>query len=426
MRLSRKTISKHWWKFLGFLFVLGLVNLAGLMACCVGVFVTLPVSLAALMYAYEDIFNPPGLPSAPPPGSGAPGADGRAQPGGSGGAWKVVAVIVAGLMLLLAIPIGAILLAIGWKYQTVQDRQRTQARTQFGQAYQQAPTFVVRGTVTDAATGRPIAGARVDDSFYGARPARPPQQTLTDAQGHYELHTAFEDHPLAVSAPGYDSRRYTFLTSRLRPGQPAQIDFQLRPAQAVEAAAFRPELAALDETVRRGNQAWSRGDYSQALALLLPAAQTGHPIAQHRLGVMYARGQGVEKDFAEATRWFRQAAEQGQGESQYSMGLRYFWGQGVAQDDQESVRWLKLAADQGVDLAAAALKNRYALGVGVPPDLVEAYKWGLVAGAQADSTTKEDITLADLAAKLTPDELAEAQRRAREFVPKQTLPADLP
>ena len=65
MRLSRKTISLHWWKFFGFLLVLGLLNLAGLVACLVGFFVTLPVSLAALMYAYEDIFNPHGVESRP-------------------------------------------------------------------------------------------------------------------------------------------------------------------------------------------------------------------------------------------------------------------------------------------------------------------------------------------------------------------------
>jgi uncharacterized membrane protein len=58
MRVSRKTISKHWWKFLGFLIVLGLVNLGGLLLCFVGIFLTIPTSFAALMYAYEDIFNP--------------------------------------------------------------------------------------------------------------------------------------------------------------------------------------------------------------------------------------------------------------------------------------------------------------------------------------------------------------------------------
>jgi tRNA A-37 threonylcarbamoyl transferase component Bud32 len=58
MELSRKTISKHWWKFLGFIIILGLINLAGLLACFIGLFVTVPLSLAALMYAYEDIFGP--------------------------------------------------------------------------------------------------------------------------------------------------------------------------------------------------------------------------------------------------------------------------------------------------------------------------------------------------------------------------------
>src|ERR1035441_1251212 len=81
MRVSRKTISRHWWKFLGFLLMLGLVNLAGLMACGIGVFITIPVSLAALMYAYEDIFNPPGWPAGPPAQSGLPGAESRWQAG---------------------------------------------------------------------------------------------------------------------------------------------------------------------------------------------------------------------------------------------------------------------------------------------------------------------------------------------------------
>ena len=56
MRLSRKTVAKHWWKFLGFGIVLVLFNLAGVLLLCVGVFLTFPISLAALMYAYQDIF----------------------------------------------------------------------------------------------------------------------------------------------------------------------------------------------------------------------------------------------------------------------------------------------------------------------------------------------------------------------------------
>jgi hypothetical protein len=104
MRLSLRTITQHWWKFFGFLLVLGLLNLAGLLACFFGVFVTLPVSFAALMFAYEDIFNPPGLPSTGPAerpvlssASGAP-PNLAAQPSGWG-AW--VTVLLAGLAIVL-------------------------------------------------------------------------------------------------------------------------------------------------------------------------------------------------------------------------------------------------------------------------------------------------------------------------------------
>ncbi len=64
MELSRKVISKHWWNFFGFLIVMVLVDILGVLACCIGVFVTLPLTMIALMYAYEDIFR---TPAAPPP-----------------------------------------------------------------------------------------------------------------------------------------------------------------------------------------------------------------------------------------------------------------------------------------------------------------------------------------------------------------------
>ncbi|HUJ11173.1 MAG TPA: GYF domain-containing protein [Verrucomicrobiae bacterium] len=56
MELSRRIVTKHWWLMLGFLIVCGLVLIAGLLACCVGVFITTAVAQAALMYAYDEIF----------------------------------------------------------------------------------------------------------------------------------------------------------------------------------------------------------------------------------------------------------------------------------------------------------------------------------------------------------------------------------
>ena len=57
MELSRKVVTKHWWLMLGFLIVCLLVAVAGLLACCVGIFVATAIIQAALMYAYEDIFG---------------------------------------------------------------------------------------------------------------------------------------------------------------------------------------------------------------------------------------------------------------------------------------------------------------------------------------------------------------------------------
>lgn len=57
MELSRKMVSKHWWKLLSFGIVLALITLGGVLACGIGLFVTAPIALAAQMYAYEDIFG---------------------------------------------------------------------------------------------------------------------------------------------------------------------------------------------------------------------------------------------------------------------------------------------------------------------------------------------------------------------------------
>ncbi|HVM47251.1 MAG TPA: protein kinase [Candidatus Acidoferrum sp.] len=183
------------------------------------------------------------------------------------------------------------------------------------------------------------------------------------------------------------------------------------------------EAKALSTAVRRGSRAWSDGDFSKALALLLPAALKGDPVAQHRVGVMYALGQGVDQNFGEATRWFRKAAEQGQGEAQFSMGLRYHEGQGVPRNPVEAARWFKLAADQGITLAASALAGCYAKGDGVAPDLVEAYVYRVLGGEDV-MPSWVTITIPELEARLTPDQLAEAERRVKEFAPKRTAPAD--
>ena len=52
-----KMVHRHWFHVFGLLVVTGLLNVAGLLVCCVGLLVTIPIGLAAIMYAYEDIFG---------------------------------------------------------------------------------------------------------------------------------------------------------------------------------------------------------------------------------------------------------------------------------------------------------------------------------------------------------------------------------
>ncbi len=64
MEMSRKIVNQHFWIVLGLLLLVGLISAAGLVACCVGVFVTTPIGYIALIYAYEDVFNPSAAPTA--------------------------------------------------------------------------------------------------------------------------------------------------------------------------------------------------------------------------------------------------------------------------------------------------------------------------------------------------------------------------
>jgi tRNA A-37 threonylcarbamoyl transferase component Bud32 len=102
MGLSRKTISKHWWKFFGFIIVLSLIKMAGMLVFFVGSLITAPVALAALMYAYEDIFGvarkPAEIPSPVPPVAA------TAQPARQSN--RLWGWLLAGLLILLLIGLG--------------------------------------------------------------------------------------------------------------------------------------------------------------------------------------------------------------------------------------------------------------------------------------------------------------------------------
>jgi len=56
MQTSWKMVRKHWWQLFGLILLVGLINLGGFLLCCVGLLFSMPLGIAAMMYAYESIF----------------------------------------------------------------------------------------------------------------------------------------------------------------------------------------------------------------------------------------------------------------------------------------------------------------------------------------------------------------------------------
>jgi hypothetical protein len=108
MELSRKVISKHWWKFFGFVLVLLLLRLAGFVVFLVGFLIAAPIAKAALMYAYEDLF---GVMKPAPAGAGPAGTEVRpVVPIRTSGPWRWLAPLLclaAAPLLIAAIIISA-------------------------------------------------------------------------------------------------------------------------------------------------------------------------------------------------------------------------------------------------------------------------------------------------------------------------------
>ncbi len=121
-----------------------------------------------------------------------------------------------------------------------------------------------------------------------------------------------------------------------------------------------------------GMDAADRGDYETALREWRPLAEQGDSYAQHNLGVLYANGQGVPQDYAQARQWYEKAAAQGLAEAQSNLGALYANGQGVLQDFVQAHMWYNLAAANG-DTFGGELRDALALQM-TPAQIAEAQK----------------------------------------------------
>jgi uncharacterized protein len=112
---------------------------------------------------------------------------------------------------------------------------------------------------------------------------------------------------------------------------------------------FKPMLDAV--------AAFNKGDYETARQLYLPLAEKGDFEAQRILGYMFRTGLGGPPNNADAAKWYKMAAEQGENTAQWTLGLMYEGGHGVPQNYVIAYMWINLAAAKGNTFAAEDLKK---------------------------------------------------------------------
>ncbi len=105
----------------------------------------------------------------------------------------------------------------------------------------------------------------------------------------------------------------------------------------------------------------------------------------------------------------RKAADQGDADAQNNLGVMYGGGRGVPQNYAEAMKCYKKAADQGHAKAHYNLGVMYENGHGMPKNYVKAYVCFSLAAALNVQKAKGNLSI--LQSKMTPEQIAEAQKQ---------------
>ena len=194
-------------------------------------------------------------------------------------------------------------------------------------------------------------------------------------------------------------------------------------AAATFAVSVALALPALAGPYEDGLRHLEKQDYRAALADFKRAADAGDAAAMRRIGLLHYDGKGVAQDVPAAVRWFEKAGEAGDLKAQSDLAFMYETGTSVAADGAKSAYWAQKAAERGDPSSQLRLAILKYLGQGVEQDRVEAAKWWRVALHTDNAGWVANVrrTVESAEAKMTEEQLAEAQRRADAWL--QTHPA---
>jgi len=300
------------------------------------------------------------------------------------------------------------------------------------------PVAINDGPTTETATTAPTATTAATPkseepaSPPAKAPSPPPGKTTTPAKS-----AANGNRIAALPEPELTTEAAPAVTARVSPDAPAS-DATTPSATTADTrtqtegekptpASVNPEIDALRDLAAAGDSVAQnelairylvgRGieqDYTKAARWLQEAAAGGVVSAQYNLGVLYDSGRGVESDPIEALIWFHSAAEKGHGRAQYALAAAYAAGRGIARDSDIALKWLRRAAGENIVEAQSSLANILATSPVSQDSLTDAYYWYRLADANGDSKAGERAER--VAARLTPEERADVNRRVSAFI----------
>lgn len=155
-------------------------------------------------------------------------------------------------------------------------------------------------------------------------------------------------------------------------------------------AGAEPEPAETpDETVDRAMQIFGSGDIIQAMQILQPVAEQGHPRAQVRLAYIYDQARYYEK----ALHWYQEAAEAGNTEAAIGLAVMYSAGDGTEPDPVAAGEWMRKAAGSGEVRAMVAIAGAYEHGgLGLEIDFERAVHWYTRAAENGSRSARQRLS----------------------------------
>lgn len=153
---------------------------------------------------------------------------------------------------------------------------------------------------------------------------------------------------------------------------------------------------------------------------VLQKAEAGNADAQFAMGLKLSMGKETH-DQSLAANWYRQAALQNHRLAQHNLGIMLSRGQGIVRNEHEAGEWLSRAAyggDAGAQFQMGQRLSRATvdqLGVEANDIMIEAYKWFQLAAGQgykASAAHAERMTF-----RMAVEDVREGNQRVSTFVP---------